>query len=59
MRGIVVGPRSDFENMNKAIEANDIHPIIDEKVFSLEETREAYQYLSDQKVFGKLCIKIE
>jgi len=44
--------------MNAAIEQNDIHPIVDKKVFQLSELKEACQYMSDQKHFGKLCIKI-
>lgn len=59
VRGVLVGSRLQFEDMNRAIEANNIHPIVDEKVFTLDEAREAYQYMWDQKHFGKLCIKIE
>ena len=32
--------------------------VIDEKVFTLDQLKEAYQYQWDQKHFGKLCIKI-
>lgn len=59
VRGVLVGSRLQFEDMNRAIEGNDIHPVIDEKVFTLDEAKEAYQYMWDQKHFGKLCIKIE
>jgi NADPH:quinone reductase-like Zn-dependent oxidoreductase len=59
VRGILVGSRLQFEDMNAAIEANDIHPVVDEKVFSLDEVKDAYQYMWDQKHFGKLCIKID
>ena len=58
VRGVLVGSRQQFEDMNRAIEANDIKPVVDEKVFTLDETKEAYQYMWDQKHFGKLCIKI-
>jgi NADPH:quinone reductase-like Zn-dependent oxidoreductase len=58
VRGVLVGNRLQFEEMNRAIEANDIHPVVDDKVFTLDEVREAYQYMWDQKHFGKLCIKI-
>ncbi|GAB1735832.1 hypothetical protein NU219Hw_g5172t1 [Hortaea werneckii] len=58
VRGVLVGSRLQFEEMNKAIEANNIHPVIDEKVFKLEEAKDAYQYMWDQKHFGKLCISI-
>lgn len=43
VRGVLVGSRLQFEQMNKAVEANDIKPVIDEKIFKLEELREAYQ----------------
>ena len=59
IRGILVGSRIQFEEMNRAIEANDIKPVVDEKVFTLETTKEAYEYMWAQKHFGKLCIKIE
>ena len=34
-----------FEDMNRAIDANGIKPVVDEKVFSLEDAKEAYQYM--------------
>lgn len=40
VRGVLVGNRIQFEDMNRAIEANGIKPVVDEKVFTLEETRE-------------------
>jgi hypothetical protein len=33
--------------------------VVDEKVFTLDEVKDAYQYMWDQKHFGKLAIKIE
>ncbi|KAI9761067.1 MAG: hypothetical protein M1835_008227 [Candelina submexicana] len=54
-----VGSRQEFEAMNRAIEAKNIKPVVDKKVFSFEEAKEAYQYMWDQKHFGKLTIKIE
>lgn len=43
IRGVLVGSRKQFEAMNRAIEANGIKPVIDEKVFKLEDLKEAYQ----------------
>lgn len=43
LRGIVAGTRMQFEEMNRAIEAYDIKPVIDSKVFALEELKEAYE----------------
>jgi NADPH:quinone reductase-like Zn-dependent oxidoreductase len=59
VRGIYVGSRVLFEEMNKAIEANNIHPVLDDKVFALEEAKEAYQYMWDRNHVGKVCIKID
>lgn len=58
VRGVLVGSRQQFEEMNAAIDASNIKPVVDEKVFSLEDTKDAYQYMWDQKHFGKLTIKI-
>lgn len=57
-RGILVGSRVQFEEMNQAIEANKIKPVVDQKFFKFEEAKEAYQYMWDQKHFGKLVIKV-
>ncbi|KZM19402.1 oxidoreductase [Ascochyta rabiei] len=58
VRGILVGSRLQMQDMVAAIEANDIHPVVDEKVFELKDLKEAYQYMWDQKHFGKLTIKV-
>ncbi|KAK8160966.1 hypothetical protein IWX90DRAFT_438952 [Phyllosticta citrichinensis] len=58
VRGLLVGSRAQFEDMNRAIETHNLHPIVDEKVYTLEQTKEAYQYMWEQKHFGKLAIKI-
>lgn len=58
VRGVIVGSRMQFEQMNRAIDASQIQPVVDEKVFGLEELKEAYQYMWDQKHFGKLTVKI-
>ncbi|KAL0934772.1 zinc-binding dehydrogenase [Colletotrichum truncatum] len=58
-RGAVVGSRAMMEEMVAAIEANDIHPVVDETIFTFEQAKEAYQYLWDAKHFGKVAIKIE
>jgi len=43
VRGVYVGSRQNFEAMNRAIEANNIKPVVDKKVFKLEELKDAYQ----------------
>eukprot|EP01027_Heterolobosea_sp_BB2_P009813 GEZU01014439.1.p2 GENE.GEZU01014439.1~~GEZU01014439.1.p2 ORF type:complete len:189 (-),score=71.94 GEZU01014439.1:117-683(-) len=58
LRGILVGSRGMFEEMNKAIEHNKIHPLID-RVFPFAEAKEAYRHLESQKHVGKVVIKID
>ena len=45
VRGILVGSRELFEEMNRAIDVNGIKPVVDEKVFGLAEAKDAFQYL--------------
>lgn len=58
VRGIAVGSRLQFEDMNRAIEANDIHPVLDGRIFSLAEAREAFEYLWNQHHFGKVILQV-
>lgn len=58
-RGVYVGSRQQLEEMISCIEANDLHPVVDDKVFTLEQAKEAYQFMWDKKHFGKIGIKIE
>ena len=59
IRGIYVGSRAQMEDMVRAIEANDIKPVVDEKVFTLEQLPEAYEYMDGKKHFGKICVRID
>lgn len=59
VRGIFVGSRNQMEDMNRAIEALNVKPVVDKKIFALDDLKEAYQYMWDQKHFGKLVIKID
>lgn len=45
VRGVLVGSRLQFEAMNEAVDANGIKPVVDEKVFGLDQLKEAYQYM--------------
>lgn len=58
IRGILVGSRAQFEDMNRAIDANNIHMVVDEKRFGFEDAKAAYQYQWDQKAFGKVVIHL-
>ncbi|KAF9242430.1 hypothetical protein DTO013E5_7748 [Penicillium roqueforti] len=59
VQSIVVGSRAQFEQMNRAVEAHNIHPVMDQKTFRLEDLKSAYQYMSEQRHFGKVGIKID
>jgi NADPH:quinone reductase-like Zn-dependent oxidoreductase len=56
VQGVFVGSRLMFEEMNRAIEINDLHPAID-RVFPFEEAREALRYMESAAHFGKIVIK--
>ncbi|KAL2021305.1 hypothetical protein VTK56DRAFT_7276 [Thermocarpiscus australiensis] len=59
VRGVYVGSREQLEAMVKEIEEHDIHPVVDENVFTLDRAKEAYEYMWAQKHFGKVAIKID
>ena len=59
VRGVLVGSRLQFGQMNRAIDASGIKPVIDERVFAFEDLKEAYQYQWDQKHFGKVVVKVD
>lgn len=58
VRGINVGSRAQFQEMNRFIEEKRIVPVVDEKVFGFEEARKALEYLQAQQFFGKVVIKV-
>jgi NADPH:quinone reductase-like Zn-dependent oxidoreductase len=57
LKGIAVGSREMFEEMNRAMEVNGVHPVID-RTFAFEQAREAYRYLESGAHFGKVCIAV-
>ena len=58
LRGINVGSRVDFEQMNKVIEASELsfEDIIDRR-YSFEQSPEAFEYLWSGKHVGKIVIE--
>lgn len=56
LQGVLVGNRSQQEDMIKAIEVNQMKPVID-KVFSLDEMVAAFEYQESNKHFGKICLE--
>jgi NADPH:quinone reductase-like Zn-dependent oxidoreductase len=57
LKGIAVGSREMFEEMNRAMEVNSVRPVIDH-TFPFEQAREAYRYLESGAHFGKVCIAV-
>jgi NADPH:quinone reductase-like Zn-dependent oxidoreductase len=55
--GIRVGSREMFEDMNRAISANQMRPVID-RVFQFDEAQAALDYLASGRHFGKICIRV-
>lgn len=56
LKGVTVGSRQHQEEMIKAIENNDIRPIID-RIFPLEQIAEAFAYQASGQHFGKICLE--
>ena len=56
VQGIFVGSRHMFEDLNSALEANQMKPVID-KLFAFTEAREALHYMESGSHFGKIVIK--
>lgn len=55
LTGIYVGSRRMFENMNRAISAHEMHPVVD-ATYSFENARQAYHDMRAADHFGKLVI---
>lgn len=56
LQGIYVGSRRMFEELNSAIEANGVKPVIG-KAFAFAEAREALRYMESGSHFGKIVLK--
>ena len=57
LQGIYVGPRNLFLDMNKAIEAAELRPVIHQS-FGFDDAPEAYRAMQAAGHFGKLVIEI-
>jgi NADPH:quinone reductase-like Zn-dependent oxidoreductase len=55
LRTIGVGSREDLADMNRALSAHDVHPVID-TVFPFEQARLAFKYFARGQHFGKVVI---
>lgn len=57
LQGVLVGNRTQQQDMVRAINASGIKPIID-KTFSLEEIVSAFKYQESNQHFGKICLEM-
>ncbi len=57
LQGIFVGSKRMFEEMNKAITANTLRPVID-SVFEFDQARDALKHMESGSHFGKIVVKI-
>ena len=57
LQGIFVGNRAMFERMNRALEVNRLHPVVD-RVFEFGQAHEAWRYQWERQHFGKIVIRV-
>ncbi len=57
LHGIFVGGRDLFEQMNAAINANSIRPVID-KVFPFDQAKDAFRHAASGDFIGKIVIAV-
>ena len=58
VHGIYVGSVAMFEDMNRAIAANQLRPVID-RTFSFDQARDALNFMQSAQHFGKIVISLE
>ncbi|RDW18042.1 zinc-binding dehydrogenase [Oceanobacillus chungangensis] len=56
--GTTMGSRDELRALLIHIEKYNLHPVVD-RVFSLEQAQEAFDYLKESKQFGKIALQIE
>ncbi|MDB5726454.1 MAG: NADPH:quinone oxidoreductase [Novosphingobium sp.] len=57
LQGVTVGSRRDQTDMIRAIEAHDLHPVID-STFPLARLADAFRHMQSGAQVGKICIEI-
>lgn len=57
LQGVLVGNRSQQQDMVRAIDANGMRPVID-KSFAMEDIVEAFKYQETNRHFGKICLEM-
>ena len=56
VRGIYVGSREMFDDMNRAIAAHRLHPVID-RIFDLADAPAAFRHMEGASHFGKIVLR--
>lgn len=56
LQGLIVGSRTQQQDMVRAIEVNGLRPVVD-RTFPLEDIAEAFRYEEAGKHFGKICLE--
>lgn len=57
IQGLATGSAESFSKLIRAIEINDIHPVID-TVYKMDQVQEAYRRLENADMVGKIVISI-
>ncbi|MEX2286188.1 MAG: NAD(P)-dependent alcohol dehydrogenase [Planctomycetaceae bacterium] len=57
VRGVFVGSRTMFEEMNRAIELHRLKPVVD-RVFDFDELPAALRYMESGAHFGKIVVRV-
>ncbi|GHC23272.1 zinc-dependent alcohol dehydrogenase family protein [Aidingimonas halophila] len=57
LQGLIVGSRANQQDMIRAIEASDMHPVID-RTFPLDDIAEAFRHQEAGRHFGKICLSM-
>ena len=58
VNGIYVGSSDMQKQFHRALEVNEIHPVID-RVFKFEQVKEAYEYMKSAQHLGKIVIRVQ
>ncbi|NAT17337.1 alcohol dehydrogenase, partial [Pseudomonas syringae pv. actinidifoliorum] len=57
MQGVLVGSRTQQQDMIRAIDANGMRPVMD-RSFPMTDIVEAFKYQETNQHFGKICLDI-
>lgn len=57
IQGVLVGPRSDLEDMNRALTLAGMRPTVD-RTFDFADVREALDHMAQGRHFGKIVVRV-